>query len=80
MRGGPVLRHLGGKLVDELTSATLREWWNLEIVNTKRSDAASESTMSVWLPGKKKGRTGEFRPATYGRNFRRERYASFKPR
>ncbi len=35
--GGPVLRHLGEKPLDQIKSSTLREWWNVEIQDAGRS-------------------------------------------
>jgi len=36
---GAVLPHLGGKRLDDITAATLRQWWNAEIQGTERTNA-----------------------------------------
>lgn len=39
---GAVMPHLGKKRLDEVTAATLREWWNAEIQNTARTNATGQ--------------------------------------
>ena len=42
--GGPILRHLGPRRLDEIDAASLEAWWTTEVVYARRSTKTAETT------------------------------------